>query len=60
MWPFTSTYPEWSPDQVDGKAYDYVILGGKKEKQYELNLTRVIVELLSFSASKRDGHGIYG
>ena len=43
MWPFTSTYPEWPPDQVDGKAYDYVILGGKKAKQYELNIPRAAV-----------------
>ncbi|RDA87735.1 hypothetical protein CP532_1780 [Ophiocordyceps camponoti-leonardi (nom. inval.)] len=27
MWPFSS-YPEHSPCQVDGKTYDYVILGG--------------------------------
>lgn len=30
MWPFSSPYPEWSPDQVDGETYDYVIVGGKK------------------------------
>ncbi|PHH90437.1 hypothetical protein CDD83_3645 [Cordyceps sp. RAO-2017] len=27
MWPFTP-YPEHSPSQVDGKAYDYIVLGG--------------------------------
>ncbi|KAG6357708.1 hypothetical protein INS49_013587 [Diaporthe citri] len=27
MWPFSS-YPECSPSQVDGKTYDYVIVGG--------------------------------
>ncbi|OTA84573.1 putative GMC oxidoreductase [Hypoxylon sp. CO27-5] len=27
MWPFSS-YPEYSPSQIDGKTYDYVIVGG--------------------------------
>ncbi|KAH7305853.1 hypothetical protein B0I35DRAFT_443386 [Stachybotrys elegans] len=27
MWPFNS-YPELSPSQVDGKEYDYIIVGG--------------------------------
>ncbi|KAI1210115.1 putative GMC oxidoreductase [Annulohypoxylon truncatum] len=27
MWPFSS-YPEYSPSQVDGKIYDYIIVGG--------------------------------
>ena len=37
MWPFSSPYPEWSPDQVDGKAYDYVIVGGKRKGCIETN-----------------------
>jgi hypothetical protein len=28
MWPFSS-YPECSPEDVDGKSYDYIIVGGK-------------------------------
>ncbi|KAF2477178.1 FAD/NAD(P)-binding domain-containing protein, partial [Lindgomyces ingoldianus] len=27
MWPFVS-YPECSPEDVDGKAYDYIVVGG--------------------------------
>jgi hypothetical protein len=27
MWPFPS-YPEQIPSQVDGRTYDYVIVGG--------------------------------
>ncbi|OTA69259.1 GMC oxidoreductase [Hypoxylon sp. EC38] len=27
MWPFSS-YPEYSPSQIDGKTYDYIIVGG--------------------------------
>ncbi|KAM7215886.1 alcohol oxidase [Rhypophila decipiens] len=28
MWPFTPSYPELSADDVDGKTYDYIIVGG--------------------------------
>ncbi|KAI7779322.1 choline dehydrogenase [Diaporthe eres] len=28
MWPFSSSYPEVSPSMVDGKTYDYIIVGG--------------------------------
>ncbi|KAJ4865468.1 GMC oxidoreductase domain-containing protein [Trichoderma breve] len=28
MWPFGSSYPERTPEDVDGKIYDYVIVGG--------------------------------
>jgi hypothetical protein len=28
MWPFSS-YPECSPEDVDGKTFDYIIVGGK-------------------------------
>ncbi|EHK22903.1 uncharacterized protein TRIVIDRAFT_191530 [Trichoderma virens Gv29-8] len=28
MWPFGSSYPERKPEDVDGKTYDYVIVGG--------------------------------
>lgn len=28
MWPFVS-YPECSPEDVDGKTYDYIVVGGK-------------------------------
>lgn len=27
MWPFTP-YPEHSPSEVDGKTYDYIVVGG--------------------------------
>jgi hypothetical protein len=30
MWPFAS-YPERSPEDVEGKSYDYIIVGGKIE-----------------------------
>jgi hypothetical protein len=29
MWPFAGRYPERSCEDVDGKEYDYVIVGGK-------------------------------
>jgi hypothetical protein len=28
MWPFVS-YPECYPEDVDGKSYDYIVVGGK-------------------------------
>lgn len=28
MWPFSS-YPERTAEDVDGKTYDYIIVGGK-------------------------------
>jgi hypothetical protein len=28
MWPFVS-YPECSPEDVEGKSYDYIVVGGK-------------------------------
>jgi len=28
MWPFVP-YPECSPEDVDGKTYDYIVVGGK-------------------------------
>ena len=28
MWPFVS-YPECSPEDVYGKTYDYIVVGGK-------------------------------
>jgi hypothetical protein len=28
MWPFVS-YPEFSPEDVDRKTYDYIVVGGK-------------------------------
>ncbi|KAJ4419197.1 hypothetical protein N0V82_005104 [Gnomoniopsis sp. IMI 355080] len=28
MWPFPSSYPEVPPSAVDGKTYDYIVVGG--------------------------------
>lgn len=32
MWPFGSSYPEHTAEDVDGKTYDYVIVGGKSRQ----------------------------
>jgi hypothetical protein len=29
MWPFSAQFPEKGPQDVDGKEYDYVVIGGK-------------------------------
>lgn len=29
MWPFTSAYPERRAEEVDGKTFDYIVVGGK-------------------------------
>ena len=29
MWPFGSRYPERRPEEVDGKTFDYIIVGGE-------------------------------
>lgn len=28
MWPFSNRYPEYTPADIDGKVYDYIIVGG--------------------------------
>lgn len=34
MWPFVEKYPEKSGRDVDGREYDYVIVGGKIPTQF--------------------------
>ncbi|KAH8586212.1 hypothetical protein B0O99DRAFT_558419 [Bisporella sp. PMI_857] len=28
MWPFSARYPEYSPEHIDTKSYDYIVVGG--------------------------------
>jgi hypothetical protein len=52
-WPWNKTYPERRAEEVDGREYDYIIIGGRNHHSIFSMLTKSVTQAEGFVLASR-------